>query len=149
MGLSFIGDAIKGVVGVIDTLHTSDDERNKAALELSKLDLEYEKIEAGLATAQAKINEQEASHPSLFVAGWRPAAGWACVLGLFYQFVCHPFLLWGWAAFQAWGLVPLTATPPPPVEVEILLSLLFGMLGLGGYRTWERLKGVSQTKQLK
>lgn len=80
--------------------------------------------------AQLEVNKVEAAHKSLFVAGWRPAVGWICVLGLFYNVMLSPFL-------AIWFTMPV-------VESNILETTLWGMLGLGGLRTIEKVKNVQR-----
>lgn len=90
-----------------------------------------------LALGQMDINRAEAQTGSLFIGGWRPAAGWVCVLGLAYQFLVFPLLAWAGANLAGW-------TPPPPLDMGTLLMLLGGMLGLGKLRTDEKMKGVAK-----
>lgn len=139
-----VGGLVEAVGKIADDLFTSDKERLDAQIELQKLGIEEQKIDAGLAQGQLDVNKTEASHSSVWVSGWRPAVGWTCVAGLAYNFLAHPFLLWAWALLQANGWVPGGLTPPPPVDVEALLVLLGGILGLGVYRTTEKVKGVSR-----
>ena len=88
-----------------------------------------------LALAQIEVNKEEAKSESLFKSGWRPAIGWTCTLGLIYNFVLYPFLLW---------LVAVTGSTivPPPLISDILMELVFALLGLGGLRTYEKVKGI-------
>lgn len=139
-----VGGLVEAVGKIADDLFTSDKERLDAQIELQKLGIEEQKIDAGLAQGQLDVNKTEASHTSVWVSGWRPAVGWTCVAGLAYNFLAHPFLLWAWALLQANGWVPVGLTPPPSVDVEALLVLLGGTLGLGVYRTAEKIKGVSR-----
>ena len=79
---------------------------------------------------QTKINEVEAQHRSLFVSGWRPSVGWVCSLAFAYHFVAFPIIR--------------TIYPNvdfPQLDTEPLFTVLMGMLGLGGLRTFEKLKG--------
>lgn len=87
-----------------------------------------------LALGQLEVNKAEAT-TDMFRGGWRPAVGWVCVVGLAYQFVLQPVLPWLVALFGA--QVP----PLPAIDNETLVVLLTGMLGLGGLRTLERVKG--------
>lgn len=89
-----------------------------------------------LRLAQTKINEKEAEHPSIFVSGWRPFIAWVSGVALAYNFLIYPLMLWIVAAFGA------TFTPPPLFS-ENLMELVMGMLGLAGYRTYEKIKGVA------
>lgn len=139
-----VGGLVEAVGKIADDLFTSDKERLDAQIELQKLDIDVQKIDAGLAQGQIEVNKTEASHSSVWVSGWRPAVGWTCVAGLTYNFLAHPFLLWAWALMQANGWVPVGLNPPPSVDVEALLVLLGGILGLGVYRTAEKVKGVSR-----
>lgn len=97
--------------------------------ELAALDAEMR-----LALGQLEINKAEAS-TDMFRGGWRPAVGWTCVLGLLYQFLLMPVLPWVVAVCGA------TVPPLPPIDNDTLMVLLTGMLGLGGMRTLERVKG--------
>jgi hypothetical protein len=95
-------------------------------------------IENSTTLAQIAVNQAEASSPSLFKGGWRPAVGWCCVLALFFEFILRPMLPWCFGFF--------TKVPPPPLptlDTGMLFNLMFGMLGLGGLRTVEKIKGVS------
>jgi hypothetical protein len=97
--------------------------------ELAALDADLK-----LALGQMEVNRVEAS-TDLFRGGWRPAVGWACVFGLIYQFLLQPILPWAVALFGA------SVPPLPAIDNETLLVLLTGMLGLGGMRTFERIRG--------
>jgi hypothetical protein len=89
-----------------------------------------------LAKAQIGVNAVEAASPSLFTSGWRPAIGWICGAALAYQYLLRPLVSWGVIAAGH----PL---PMMPGLDENLWQLLMGMLGLGGLRTFEKVKGVA------
>ena len=89
-----------------------------------------------IALAQAGINAEEAKSPALFVSGWRPFIGWCCGIGLAYVFLLYPLLTW-WAALYRPAFVP------PVLVADHLFELVTAMLGLGGLRTFEKLKGVA------
>lgn len=123
----------EGLIKGLDRLFTSDDERNQAKLELTKV-LQQPHI------MQALANIEEAKHPSVFVAGWRPAIGWICAIGLSYHFLIYPF-----AGLIA-TLIDPTLVLPQLVSVGELMTLVLSLLGLGGLRTLEKTQGVSREK---
>lgn len=102
-----------------------------------KTEQEKQQLTAAVMVVQGQldINKVEAANPNVFVSGWRPAVGWSCVLGLVYTFFGQPLMAWG---SSMWG-IPV----PPPLELDTLLTLLGGMLGLGGFRTYEKINGVA------
>lgn len=86
---------------------------------------------------QNEVNKIEAGHRSLFVAGWRPAIGWTCAIALFYTYILNPFVTW-------YATAAMIELPPLPSLDENLWELMFGMLGMGGLRTLEKVKGVTK-----
>ena len=80
---------------------------------------------------QTKINAVEAQHRTLFVAGWRPFIGWICGVALAYNFVVRDLFIW----------ITKTTEAPPALQMDHLMTVLLGMLGLGGLRTYEKIKG--------
>lgn len=95
----------------------------------------------GIVQGQLAINQKEAEHGSIFVAGWRPAIGWICGAGLGWNFVLQPLITW--VAFLIPGGPDLSGAPQ--LEIGELMTLLLGMLGLGGMRTYEKRLGVART----
>ena len=81
--------------------------------------------------AQTEVNKTEAAHSSIFVAGWRPFIGWICGFGIGTKFVFIPIGVWLCSLFG------VTATVPN-IDTSELLTLVLGMLGLGGLRTFEK-----------
>jgi len=79
---------------------------------------------------QAEINKIEAQHRTIFVAGWRPFIGWVCGFALAYNFILRDLLVWFIGPEQV----------PPALQMEHLMTVLIGMLGLGGMRTFEKFK---------
>lgn len=85
---------------------------------------------------QLEINAKEATHQSIFVAGWRPWCGWLGGFGLAYATIFQYLL--GWlSVLNGWPV-------PPPVDTDLLIYVLGGMLGLGGLRSYEKVKGVTK-----
>jgi len=83
-----------------------------------------------LISIQTKINEIEAGHRTVFVEGWRPFIGWVCGVALAYNFIIRDLFIW--------ALDPQDV--PPALQMEHLMTVLLGMLGLGGLRTFEKVK---------
>lgn len=121
-----IGDSAKSPISAIfdgiDSLVTNDEER--AAAQLLKIRAMQEP-----GKLQVELNKIEASHRSIFVAGWRPAIGWVCALGLSFPFLLNPIFQW------------YTGEAGPDLPIESLLELVVAMLGMGALRTIEKLQG--------
>lgn len=113
---------------------------NEAKLKLLQMqqtgDLAQLNAELQLATGQIEVNKVEAASASLFTSGWRPFVGWTCGAAFAYKFVLAPF-----------AVLILTALGNP-IQLPVLdftemSTILLGMLGLGGMRTMEKIKGVA------
>jgi len=102
-----------------------------------KTEAEKEQATLLLASIQGQLdtNKAEATNPSTFVAGWRPFVGWVCGTG-FAVSALGPLLEWGSALVGH-------MTKFPPIDLSVMMPLLFGMLGLGGMRTYEKTNGVN------
>jgi hypothetical protein len=89
--------------------------------------------------AQLEVNKVEAAHKNMFVAGWRPFVGWCCASALAYHFILQPILVFvlSLSGYQ----VAL-----PEFDMSSLMTVLLGMLGLGGMRTIEKVQKVSREK---
>ena len=124
---------------LLDKFFPDPQARAAAELELLKMQqsgaLQEMATDLQLRLAQLDVNKAEATHTSLFVAGWRPAVGWVCVAGLGWQFVGYPVAAWAFASF--WP-----AVQPPVIVSEYLMELVLGMLGLAGLRSFERVRGA-------
>lgn len=86
--------------------------------------------------AQLEINAREATHASIFVAGWRPAFGWCGAAGFLYATIGQPVLAWV-GAIRGWPA-------PPELNLDLLWVVVTGLLGIGGLRTVEKLKAVTK-----
>lgn len=106
----------------------------KAELEARALELEAQSM-----NAQAEINKIEAASTSLFVAGWRPAVGWICAAGLFYGTIGKPFI-------EFIAKVLGYAGEFPVIDGKALETTLYGMLGLGTMRSFEKWKNVARDR---
>jgi hypothetical protein len=112
---------------------------DRAAAEKAKAEMEQQLVTAASAAAmaQVEVNKVEAGHSSVFVAGWRPSIGWVCAAGLAWAFVLAPI--------ASWALVVLGVKAElPAIQFDHLFELVLAMLGIGGLRTFEKLRGVAR-----
>lgn len=123
------------VSGLLDKFIEDKDQKAKLAHDLATM---AERHAQELAKGQLEINKAEAQHRSLFVAGWRPFIGWTCGVALAYHFVLAPLILFG--AGWAGASIPEL----PTFDMDSLMTVLLGMLGLGGLRTFEKTKGLTK-----
>ena len=123
------------VTGLLDKFVEDKDQKNALAHELATM---AEKAAHEAAMAQAQANTEQAKHPSLFVAGARPAIMWICAAAMAYHFILQPFLVFG-------VLVAGVELPTlPELDMGSLMPVLMGILGLGGMRSWEKVKGCAR-----
>ena len=132
-----IGTVIESVGKVAGDLITTDKER-------MQLELEGRKLDQAIDLAQISVNNTEAQHASVFVAGWRPAIGWVGAAAMAYQFLLYPLLTWLWALAQANGYLPAGMQPPPMLDADALWVILSGILGIAGMRSFEKSRGVAR-----
>jgi hypothetical protein len=86
---------------------------------------------------QIELNKAEAASQSIFVAGWRPFIGWVCGGAYAYNFVLQPFFVF---LILACGV---NLPPLPHLDWSELSFVLFGLLGLGAMRTYEKKLGTT------
>lgn len=87
---------------------------------------------------QTQIDATEAANQNVFVSGWRPFLGWTCGSAFFYKFVLQPFLIFLLVASHS----TFDYHQLPNLDWTEMSTVMFGMLGLGGMRTFEKIKGV-------
>lgn len=127
---------VSAIAPLLDKVIPDADERNRLAHEIATL---TERQAHEIAKAQIEVNQTEAAHKSLFVAGWRPATGWICASGLGFNYIVVPL---GNFALALIG----NSTIIPSLDLSEMLPVLMGMLGLGAFRTYEKTKSVSREK---
>lgn len=118
---------------------------NKRAEELRKLEeirqrgnLAELDAHVKITLAQIEVNNTQAQHKSIFVAGARPFIIWAGGFSMVWSGIIHPLLTWVWAFAQ------MNGTPPPMIESAALGSIVTGLLGVGGMRSYDKSKGTSK-----
>ena len=127
--MSIVNALIGPVSGLLDKFIEDKDQKNALAHEIATMS---ERHAHEALNGQLEINKVEAAHKSLFVAGWRPAIGWVCMLGLLYYTIISNVL-------SIWIEVP-------EVDTTLLVPVMMGMLGLGAMRSYEKVNHVSREK---
>ncbi len=125
------------VMKVLDKVIPDPQAKAQAQIELLRLQQagDFKEVDAALEMArnQTTINVEEAKNTSIFVSGWRPFIGWTCGFIFVSNYIGVPLLAW----VSPWFDIP----PPPRLDIGEVLPVLLGMLGLGGLRTAEKIKG--------
>ena len=134
------GAVVNGIISVIDKVIPDPAQKAQAQLAVLQLQqngqLEQLKADVQASLAQVDVNKVEAASPSLFKSGWRPAVGWICAVALGVQFLLNPIGSW---------VAALMGHPVqfPPLDLGTLMTLLFGMLGLGAMRSFDKKAGTA------
>jgi len=130
------GGSIKAIGDIVDDLYTSDEERNDAKIKL-------EEIQAKLKAKQMDINFADASSKTGGLSGfmqraWRPLIGMSCAIAILWEFVIKQFLVFVLAVFS------IETMPLPSLDLGVLMPLVTAMLGFGGLRSFEKMKGITK-----
>ena len=121
---------IKPVARILDKFIPDKDLKEKLEHEI-KLEIQKANL------AQIEVNKAEAAHRTVFVAGWRPFIGWTCGLALAYHFILQPIIVF---TMSVNGL----DYDLPEFDMGSLMTIVLGLLGLGGMRSFEKLKGLTK-----
>lgn len=126
---------VPAIAGILDkVLPDNTPETMQKKIELQEMIV---KTVSDQYSAQSNIDVAEAQNRSLFVSGWRPFVGWVCAIAFFYISVATPLMNY---------YLLLHGYPNLPVlDSNTLTTLLMGMLGLGGMRSYEKVQGVGQS----
>jgi hypothetical protein len=136
-----LGDLIKSMIGpIISPLIDRIPDPNERARAKEQIEVQMLAAMTSLVQGQIETNKEQAKHSSVFVAGARPFIMWVCGVALLWQFFLEPMATWGLVAFAQ----PDTLPPFPKLDIGPLMTLLLGMLGLGGLRTYEKRLGVER-----
>ena len=136
MMLQLAQSLIAPVTGILDKFVEDKDQKAALAHEIATI---ADKQANEQAKAQIQLNAVEAATGSLFIAGWRPAVGWCCALAMLLNFILIPFINLGLDVAGVTIQLEL-------INMETMMPVLLGMLGLGGLRTAEKIKGVQREK---
>jgi hypothetical protein len=132
-GIKGVGEIFTGIGSLakdIRTAITGVDPAKQAEIELKLVEMENAAM-----LSQVEINKIEAASQSKFVSWWRPCCGWVCVAALALTYLLLPLV--SWALQLAGQTITLFK-----VDMSELYPLLIALLGLGGLRSWEKVKGV-------
>lgn len=130
-----IDKLIGPVTHLLDKFVEDADTKAKLAHDIATMS---ERHAQNLALAQIEVNKAEAASGSVFKGGWRPFIGWVCGAAFAYHFVGQPVILF------ALALYGVEVPDLPEFDMGTLLTVLGGMLGIGGLRTYEKQKGLTK-----
>ena len=136
MMLQLAQSLIAPVTEILDKFIEDKDQKAALAHEIATI---ADKQANEQAIAQIQLNSVEAAHQSLFVAGWRPAVGWVCALAMLLNFILIPFINLGMEFAGQDMRLDL-------IEMDTMMPVLLGMLGLGGMRSYEKARNVAREK---
>lgn len=129
MPLSSIAGMLVGpVTDLLDKVVADADERARLAHEIATL---AARQSHEIQVEQIGVNKIEAANKSVFTSGWRPFIGWVCGAALAFNYIASPIL----------GAIGLDLHP---LDISMMMPVLLGLLGLGGLRTTEKIKGVAR-----
>ena len=131
-----IDQLIGPITGLLDKFIEDKDQKARLAHDVATM---AQKHAQELAKAQLDVNKVEAAHKSMFVAGWRPAVGWVCCVGLASNYLFIPM-----ANFVL--VLSNSSVTVPALDLSGMMPVLMGMLGLGAMRSYEKVNGVSREK---
>ena len=133
--MSLLNSLIGPATQILDKFVEDKDQKAKLAHELATM---ADRLAHEQNLAQIQVNREEASSGSLFKGGWRPFVGWVCGVAFCYHFILQPVIIF---------IVALTGADIPDLpkfDMGTLLTVLGGMLGIGGLRTYEKQKGLTK-----
>ncbi len=133
--MALLNALIGPVTGLLDKFVEDKDQKAALAHEISTM---ADRHAQQLALAQVEVNKAEAASSSVWKGGWRPFVGWVCGAAFAYHFVLQPLAIFGLAAYG------MEVPPLPNFDMGQLMTVLMGMLGLGGLRSFEKYKHVAK-----
>ncbi len=123
------------VTGILDKFIEDKDQKAALAHQIATMS---ERHAQELAKGQLEINKAEAASGSVFKGGWRPFIGWVCGVAFAYHFVLQPFIVFGVS------VVGVDIPELPSFDMGSLMTVMMGMLGLGGLRSYEKKQGLTK-----
>ena len=133
--MSLLTTLIEPATKLLDKVIEDKDQKAKLAHELATM---ADKLAHEQQLAQMAINKEEAASGSLFKGGWRPFVGWVCGVAFCYHFIIQPVIIFIVA------LTGIIIPDLPSFNMNTLLTVLGGLLGIGGLRTYEKQQGLTK-----
>ena len=133
--MSLLSTLVGPAADILDKVIPDQDLKRKLSHEIATM---ADKHAQEALLAQLEINKAEAASGSLFKGGWRPAVGWICAIAFAYHFVLQPLIIFVVA------IVGVDIPDLPEFKMNTLLTVLGGLLGIGGLRTYEKQKGLTK-----
>jgi len=133
--MSLLSSLVGPATDLLDKVIPDQDLKRKLSHEIATM---ADKHAQEALLAQLEINKAEAASGSLFKGGWRPAVGWICAIAFAYHFVLQPLIIFVVA------IVGVDIPDLPKFNMNTLLTVLGGLLGIGGLRTYEKQKGLTK-----
>jgi hypothetical protein len=134
-----LGGSLVDTVGkVIDSVHTSEEEKGQIKIKLQQLENEINSKQMDINLADAKSKAGGLS--GMLQRSWRPLIGMSCALAIFWEFVLKQFIAFFLAAFS------VQTNPLPSLDLGVLMPLVMALLGMSGIRSFEKLKKINSDK---
>ena len=133
--MSLLNSLIGPATQILDKFVEDKDQKAKLAHELATM---ADRLAHEQNLAQIQVNREEASSGSLFKGGWRPCIGWICGIAFGYHFVLQPVIIFIVA------MIGMDIPELPSFDMNTLLTVLGGMLGIGGLRSYEKSQGLTK-----
>ena len=126
-------------------------------VDLKKIELEFRgllldhtvelgKIDADIAKMQVKLLADDVKSENKVRSMWRPAIAWICVSGILLSGLIIPLVIFLMSIGVFFGVNVTTVSQVIEllltIDLTVTLSVIIPMLGLGGYRTVEKLRGI-------
>lgn len=125
--ISGVGEVANLAGSIIDRLWPNKSEQERAEMQAALL----------VVQGQLDVNKAEAASSDPFTSRWRPFIGWVCGAACAWNWIGLPIVK---TALMVFGVQLAVA----PADLTEMLPILMSMLGLGGYRTFEKVRGVTK-----
>jgi len=134
---NLLGGSLVDTVGkIIDSVHTSEEEKGKIKIKLQELENEINSKQMEVNLADAKSTATDIS--GILQRSWRPLIRFSAALGIFFEYVLKPFIVFFLGLFQ------IEVGPLPQMNMEQLMPLVMALLGMASLRTFEKSKNITK-----